>query len=52
MYRVYIYLFSRSIPFTVFAILFFEVPMWSKRFSHPKETTPESSKPQKVAEGC
>ena len=34
------YLFSKSIPFTFFAILFFEVPMWSTRFSHPKLTTP------------
>ena len=34
------YLFSKSIPFTFFAILFFEVLMWSTRFSHPKLTTP------------
>ena len=34
------YLFSKSIPFTSFAILFFEVPMWSTRFGHPKVTTP------------
>jgi len=32
------YFFSKSIPFTFFAILFFEVPMWSTRFSHPKVT--------------
>ena len=30
------YLFSKCIPFTLSAILFFEVPMWSTRFSHPK----------------
>ena len=32
-------LFSKSIPFIFFAILFFKVPMWSTRFSHPKVTT-------------
>ena len=37
------YFFSKSIPFTFFAILFFEVSMWSTRFSHPKGRTPESS---------
>ena len=26
------YLFSKSIPFTFFVILFFEVPMWSTHF--------------------
>ena len=35
------YLCSKSIPFTVFVILFFQVPMWSSRFSHPKVTTPQ-----------
>ena len=30
------YLFSKSVLFTFFAILFFEVPMWSTHFSHPK----------------
>ena len=38
------YLFSKSIPFTFFAILIFEVPKWSICFSHPKVTTPEISK--------
>ena len=33
-------LFSKFIPFTLVAISFFEVPMWSTRFSHPKLTTP------------
>ena len=33
------YLFSKSIPFTFFAILFFEVSMWSTCFSHPKVMT-------------
>ena len=33
------YLFSKSIPFILFAILFFKVPTWSTRFSHPKVTT-------------
>ena len=30
------------------------MPMWSKRFSHPKVTTTETMEPQKVeiAEGC
>ena len=32
-------LFSKSIPFVFFAILFFKVPMRSTRFSHPKVTT-------------
>ena len=32
------YLFSKSIPFIFFVILFFKVPMWSTRFSHPKVT--------------
>ena len=36
----YITFFQKNIPFTFFAILFFEVPMWSTRFSHPKVTTP------------
>ena len=35
------YLFSKSIPFTVFVILFFQVPMWSSGFGHPKVTTPQ-----------
>ena len=35
------YLFSKSVPFTYFVILFFEVPMWSTHFSHPKVTTPQ-----------
>ena len=35
------YFFSKSISFTFFAILFFEVSMWSTRFSHPKGTTPK-----------
>ena len=30
------YLFSKSIPFTFFAILFFEVPMFSISFGRPK----------------
>jgi len=34
------YLFSKSIPFKFFVILFFEVPMWSTRDSHPKVATP------------
>ena len=34
------YVKSKSIPFAFLAILFFEVPMWSTRFSHPKVTTP------------
>ena len=34
------FLFSKSIPFTFFAFLSFEVPMWSTRLSHPKVTTP------------
>ena len=32
-------LFSKSIPFVFFAILFFKVPTWSTRFSHPKVMT-------------
>ena len=48
------YLYSKSIPFTFFAILFSEVPTWSTGFSHPKVMTPKSSEPPKVAiaEGC
>ena len=48
------YLFSKSIPFTSFVILVFQVPMWSTRYSHPKVTAAESSEPPKVAraEGC
>ena len=48
------FLFPKKIPFTFFALLFFEVPMWSTRFSHPKVTTPESSESPKEAteEGC
>ena len=41
------YLFSKSIPFTFFAILFFEVPMWSTRFSHPKVTIPRKKRASK-----
>ena len=41
------YLFSKSIPFTFFAILFFEVPTWSTRFSHPKVTIPRKKRASK-----
>ena len=34
------YLFFKNYSFHIFAILFFEVPMGSARFSHPKVTTP------------
>ena len=54
-----LYLFSKSIiSFTFFAILFFEVPMWSTRFRHPIVRTPppplKSSEPPKllIAERC
>ena len=46
-------LFSKSIPFA-FLRFFFEVPMWSTRFSHQKVAIPESSEAPKEAieEGC
>ena len=42
------YLFSKSIfPFIFFAILFFKVPTWSTRFSHPKVTIPRKKRASK-----
>ena len=43
------YLFSKSIPFTFFAILSFEVPMWSTHFSHPKVVSLRQRRQQKDA---
>ena len=43
------YLFSKSIPFTFFAILSFEVPMWSTHFSHPKVASLQKGQQQKGA---
>ena len=43
------YLFSKSIRFTFFVILSFEVPMWSTHFSHPKVASLRKRRQQKGA---
>ena len=45
------YFFSKSIPFNFFAILFFEVPMLSTRFSHSRVVTLGTLEVQEKGEG-
>ena len=44
------FLFSKSIPFTFFTFLSFEVPMWSTRLSHPKVTTPRKQRASETSD--